>query len=81
MDPRGVWFSEPGDFTPWLAGSLDVLFEQLGIDVDEIADVQTEVPVGPFKLDVLVVTTTGRRIAIENQLETSDHTHLGQLLL
>lgn len=81
VDPREIWSSEPGDFTPWLADNIDVLFDQLGIDVGEVAEIQTEVPVGPFKLDILVETTGGMRVAVENQLATSDHSHLGQLLL
>jgi hypothetical protein len=78
---RDVWHNEAGDFTPWLASNLDVLFDHLELDVGEVTDVRTEVPVGPFRLDLMILTESGRRIAIENQLDTSDHSHLGQLLL
>lgn len=78
---RDVWHNEADDFTPWLASNLDVLFDHLELDVGEVTYVRTEVPVGPFRLDLMVLTESGRRIAIENQLDTSDHSHLGQLLL
>ena len=42
--------------------------------------VKTEYPVGPFFIDVLAETVDGEKVVIENQLERSDHTHLGQIL-
>ncbi len=76
---REVWANETTEFTPWLAENLDLLMGQLGIE--ELVDVEREVPVGEFKLDLLCTDGDGRRIAIENQLERTDHTHLGQSLL
>jgi len=33
-NPRTVWFSEAGDFTPWLAQNIDVLAEALGLTLN-----------------------------------------------
>lgn len=75
---RDVWVSEAGDFTPWLAENLDVLAAELGMSLTLIA---TEVPVGEFRLDIQAQTSDGRVVIVENQLERTDHTHLGQLLV
>lgn len=77
---RDIWESEPGDFTPWLAGgeNLDLLGETIGIDLELEA---TEKNVGPFRADILCKdTASGAWVLVENQLEATDHTHLGQLL-
>jgi hypothetical protein len=58
--------------------NLDVLAEQLGIEIEPIG---TEVSVGRFKIDILAKEpNTNEQIIIENQLERTDHTHLGQLM-
>lgn len=80
VDLRDVWQSEAADFTPWLAGAenLSVLSETLGIDLELEA---IEQGVGSFRADVLCRDTSdGSRVLIENQLERTDHTHLGQLI-
>jgi hypothetical protein len=41
----------------------------------------TEVPVGDFRLDIQAETLDGRVVVIENQLDKTDHGHLGQLLV
>ncbi|TFV64618.1 UNVERIFIED_ORG: DUF4268 domain-containing protein [Bacillus sp. AZ43] len=74
---RDVWTSESGDFTPWLAENLDVLADELGMSLTLIA---TEVPVGEFRLDIQAQTPDGGVVIVENQLERTDHGHLGQLL-
>lgn len=75
---RAVWPHEALDFTPWLLSNVDVLSDLLGMDlVLEVA----EHPVGGFSLDLLGRDeATGRTVIVENQLETSDHAHLGQIL-
>ncbi len=77
-DLRSVWSSESGDFTPWLAEHLDELAAELGLDLELT---QAEGAVGAFRVD-LVARDLGRDrvVIIENQLESTDHTHLGQLL-
>lgn len=78
MDVREVWKDEPGEFTPWLAQNIDRLSEAIGVELELEA---TEAPVGEFAVDI-VGTEVGsdRRVVIENQLEVTDHAHLGQLI-
>jgi hypothetical protein len=80
IDLRKVWLSEPGHFTPWLAGeeNLALLADTLGMDLELEAQ---EKDVGPFRADIVCKDTTdGTLVLIENQLEKTDHTHLGQLM-
>jgi hypothetical protein len=78
VDPREVWPSEAHDFTPWLLGNAQALSEAVGMDLTLEA---AEHPIGGFSLDLIGVdTATGDRVIVENQLEASDHTHLGQIL-
>jgi hypothetical protein len=76
---RKAWAHEAGEFTPWLAqpDNLNLLAEALGLD--ELEPVGTEHPVGDFKVDILC-TDNGGKVIIENQLEKTNHTHLGQIL-
>lgn len=80
VDLRGIWPSEAGAFTPWLAQAenLAILGEELDIELELEAQ---EKSVGPFRADILC-KDIGRNswVLIENQLERTDHTHLGQLL-
>lgn len=80
VDLREYWKHEALDFTRWLAlpENLEELGNEVGIDITLI---QTEAGVGRFSADILAQEeTTGRKIVIENQLETTDHSHLGQIL-
>ncbi len=81
IDLRNVWSTEATDFTPWLARpeNLEVLGETLGIDLEFEAQ---EKAVGPFRADILCkdIGGGGTWVLIENQLERTDHPHLGQLL-
>ena len=78
VDLREVWSHEAHKFTPWLAGNLDRLSKEIGIPI-ELVD--TEEPIGQFAADIVGLNAEdGSRVLIENQLEGSDHTHLGQIL-
>jgi hypothetical protein len=78
MEPRTLWESEASNFTPWLAENLSLLGEALGLDLELV---QTEVAVGEFTADMEARDTgRDRQVIIENQLEPTDHKHLGQLL-
>lgn len=78
LDPRTVWAHEEQDFTPWLFAHLGKLGEALGLDLE--AEEQ-EADVGDFAVDIVAKETgTNRVVVIENQLEPTDHRHLGQLL-
>lgn len=78
VPPREVWPHEALNFTPWLLDNVDILSDLLGMD---LVLERAEHPVGGFSLDLLGRDeTTGQVVIVENQLEVSDHTHLGQLL-
>ena len=79
IDPREVWPDEAKDFTPWLSEQgLDELGEALGLELEMQS---REAPVGSFALDMLCTELgTKRTVIIENQLEKTDHDHLGKLL-
>lgn len=80
VDLRTIWASEPTGFTPWLAKpeNLTVLSETLGLDL-ELVTVEKEV--GSFRADIVCRDIgTEALVLIENQLEQTDHDHLGKLL-
>ena len=80
VDLREAWKDEAQEFTPWLAAedNLSLLGEVIGLDLEVEA---TEQYVGPFRADILCKDLrTGNWVLIENQLEATDHKHLGQLL-
>lgn len=79
VDLRDAWSMET-NFTKWLAeeANLEALSEELGL---ELSLVQIEADVGDFHVDILAEETgTGVKAIIENQLETTDHDHLGKLI-
>lgn len=79
-DLREIWPREAQDFTPWLAedDNMAILADALGLDIT-VED--TESPVGDFSVDIFASETgTGRKIIIENQMEDTDHDHLGKLI-
>ena len=80
VELREQWPDEAGDFTPWLAKeeNLALLGQTLGIELELEAQ---EKSVGPFRADILCKDTDSNAwVLIENQLEKTDHNHLGQLL-
>lgn len=77
---RSTWSDESGDFTPWLAKpeNLALLGDTLGLDLEPEDE---EVAVGPFSADILCKDTSdGSWVVVENQIEKTDHRHLGQIL-
>lgn len=80
IELRDVWGHEALEFTNWLSQkeNLDVLSEEIGID---IRLVKTEANVGRFSVDILAEEEiSGRKIIIENQLEDTNHDHLGKII-
>ena len=77
---RTIWKHEAQDFTKWLATeeNLALLSETIGIT---LANPQTEVGVGRFSVDILADDDdNNRRVIIENQIEKTNHDHLGKLI-
>jgi hypothetical protein len=73
-----LWKHEERDFTPWLAKNIDQLSELLGVSI--LVD-NTEQKVGGYELDILGhVEENDAVVIIENQLQSTDHGHLGQLI-
>ena len=80
VELRKAWAHEAADFTTWLsqAENLELLSDEIGI---EIKLLQTEASVGRFNVDIFAEEeNTGRKIVIENQLESTNHDHLGKII-
>ncbi len=80
VELREVWESENTDFTPWLAReeNIEILGQKIGLDLEVEAQ---EKNVGKFRADILCKDiNTDNWVLIENQLEKTNHGHLGQLL-
>lgn len=79
-DLRSIWPHEANDFTKWLADehNLTKLGEEIGIELELE---ERESTVGNFNVDLYAKEEgTGRKVIIENQLEETDHDHLGKLI-
>src|SRR6266571_3686751 len=78
IDARQVWKAEAFDFTPWLYDHIDELNEAIGFEIELSG---REERVGPFAVDLYGRDVqTGHPAIIENQLEQTNHDHLGKLL-
>ena len=77
---REIWGHEAYDFTKWLSKSENIsqLLDEISVSAENI---KTEDAAGRFNVDITAdEVETGKKIIIENQLEATDHKHLGQLL-
>ena len=80
VDVRELWQHEQYDFSNWLAkeSNLEYLNDILGLT---LVDVDKEVYVGPYRCDLVAKDeTTGVKVIIENQLEATNHDHLGKII-
>jgi len=80
IDLRKAWKSEDQEFTPWLAGeeNLELLGDTIGIELELVG---REKDMGPFRADILCKNVEDDSwVLIENQIEKTDHKHLGQLM-
>lgn len=78
ISPRKQWKNEQYDFTPWLADNLQELGDAINMNLEFI---ESEKPVGPYFADILAKEMDSNNlVVIENQLEKTDHDHLGKCL-
>lgn len=76
INPRRMWPNEALNFTPWLAENISELGEKIGMELEVVGQ---EVSVGPYSADILAKDiNTDSYIVIENQLEKTNHDHLGK---
>ena len=74
---REVWKHEAHDFTQWLQENIDVLNDALELT---LVNVDREQDTGSFSIDLVAEDEGGGTVIIENQLEKSNHDHLGKLI-
>lgn len=74
---REVWKHEAHDFTTWLQENLDVVNDALDLS---LSSAEREQAAGDFSVDLVAEDEDGNPVVIENQLEKSNHDHLGKLL-
>ena len=80
VDVRELWNHEQYDFSNWLAKeqNIELLNEVLGLT---LVDIEKEVFVGSYRCDLVASDeTTNQKVIIENQLESSNHDHLGKIV-
>ena len=75
---RDVWGRERDGFTPWLADHIDVLSDTIGLSISIVE--REHRPTERLSVDLLGETEAEGLVVIENQLEPSDHDHLGKLI-
>jgi len=74
---REVWKNEALDFTTWLEENIDILNENLDLN---LSTAEREKSAGAFSVDLVAEDDKGNSVVIENQLEKSNHDHLGKLI-
>ena len=80
VNPRNIWKHEALNFTSWLKQeeNLNLLCDELDLNLENI---KSEDGAGRYNVDITADDAdTGRKVVIENQLESTDHKHLGQIL-
>jgi hypothetical protein len=80
INPREIWKHEALDFTQWLVKeeNIEILCDALDISIE---NARAEEAAGRFNVDIVADDTDrNAKVIIENQLEKTDHKHLGQLL-
>ena len=80
VDIRKLWKHEQYDFSEWLSKkeNIENLNDILGLT---LVDISKETYVGAYRCDLFAKDeTTGIKVIIENQLEMSNHDHLGKII-
>ena len=80
VELREIWSREDTDFTNWLKDNLDTLGEAIGLDLGDTPETESSPDNSDFRADISTTTKEGENIIIENQLEQTDHKHLGQIM-
>lgn len=76
ISPRKMWPNEQQDFTPWLVDHIEELGDRIGMELEVVG---REVSVGPYSADILAKDISSNDyVVIENQLEKTNHDHLGK---
>ena len=76
ISPRKMWPNEQQDFTPWLVEHIEELGDTIGLELEVVG---REVSVGPYSADILAKDISSNDyVVIENQLEKTNHDHLGK---
>ena len=80
IDIRKVWGHEQYDFSKWLSTEENI--KELGDTLNlSLTDIETEKLVGAYRCDILCKDElTGKTVLIENQLEKTNHDHLGKII-
>jgi hypothetical protein len=74
---RSIWKHEAYGFTKWLKDNIDVLNSVIGIT---LSNPESEKSAGSLSVDLVAEDEAGNPVIIENQLQKSDHDHLGKLI-
>ena len=77
---RKVWGHEQYDFSSWLSNEINIkeLGDVLGLN---LTNIETEKFVGNYRCDILCKDElTDKIVLIENQLEATNHDHLGKII-
>ena len=74
---REIWKNEAQDFTTWLESNIDVLNSVLDFQLN---NPEREKSTGNFSVDIVAEDESGNIVVIENQLEKSNHDHLGKII-
>lgn len=80
VDIRNLWKHEQYDFSEWLSQSenIKLLDDVLGLT---LTDITKEAYVGSYRCDIFAKDeSSGIKVIIENQLEASNHDHLGKII-
>lgn len=77
VELREVWAKEASDFTSWLGNNLDILSDHIDC---KLSLLEREKKTGAFSADLFAEGPNGVTVVIENQLEKTDHDHLGKLI-
>lgn len=79
VELREIWSREDTDFTNWLNDNLNILGEAICLDLEE-SEPEYSWDNSDFRVDISATTKEGEKVVIENQLEQTNHKHLGQIM-